>query len=87
MAFVFGVYSHAEHGYRHASAMQVHYVEQDKAKMGLRMEEAATLYWQVVGQTDDRGLACNAIRLMLSPKELQSEDFAHILWKRRPALL
>lgn len=87
MAFVFGVYSHAEHGYRHAGATQVHYLEQDKAKAGLRMEAAAVVYWEVVGQTDDRGVACNEIRHMLTPAELQSEDFSHILFKRRPPLL
>ena len=87
MAFIFGLDSNAPHVYRHSHAEPIHYPEQDKAITDLRMEEAANIYWQVVGQTDDRGSACNAIRYILTPAQLQSEDFSHILYKRRPARL
>lgn len=73
-----------DHGHRHCSTTLDLYPEQVKALADLKFEKAAAKYWEIVGQTDDRGQACNAIRHMLSPKELQSDDFAHILLKRSP---
>jgi hypothetical protein len=87
MSFIHGISHLTEQGYKYTDVRPVHYPEQDKAIEDLRMEQAAALYWQVVCKTDDRGLACNYIRYMLSPEELQSDDFAHILLKRQPALL
>ncbi len=83
MAFIFGVSEQSPQGYRYAP-LEIHYPEQEKALLELKFEKAADLYWKTVKETSNYGQACNAIRHKLTPKELQSDDFAHILSKRQP---
>lgn len=83
MSFIHGISQHTEQGYKYTDILPVTYPEQVKALTDLKFEKAAVKYWEIVEATRDHGQACNAIRYMLTAKELQSDDFAHILHKRQ----
>lgn len=85
MAFVQGVSEKSAHGYKYCPQPLI-YPEQQKAIYDMRLAEAADLYWKTYKATGDYGQACNAIRYKLTPKELQSDDFSHVLQKRQPAI-
>jgi len=85
MAFIEGVRSDSPHGYKYTEIL---YPEIDKALKDMKLEKAADKFWQIVKETNkDYGEACNAIRYTLTPEELHSDDFSHILHKRKPARL
>ena len=85
MALVEGMRSDSPHGYKYT---EVIYPEQAKALQDMKLEKAADKFWLIVKTTDwDYGEACNAIRYDLTPEELHSDDFSHILHKRKPARL
>lgn len=84
MALVEGIRSDSPHGYKYTEVL---YPEIEKALQDMKLEKAADKFWSIVLNTDNYGEACNAIRYDLTPKELHSEDFSHILFKRRPARL
>jgi len=84
MAFIDGMRTDSHHSYKYDSETII-YPEQVKALKDIKLERVADKFWRIVRESDgDFGEACNAIRYDLSPQELQSDDFAHILHKRRP---
>lgn len=85
MAYIEGIRSDSPHGYKYTEVL---YPELDKALQDMKLEKAADTFWRIVRESDgDYGEACNAIRYDLTPDELHSDDFSHILHKRRPARL
>ena len=60
------------------------YREQDTAIRQIHMEEAARGYWDTYTRTGDRLRAVDVARGFISPDELHSDEFWHILNKRKP---
>jgi hypothetical protein len=54
------------------------------AESEMRMDRAAREYWQAYKESGDIEQAVAVAQGILTHDELESDDFAHILWKRRP---
>jgi transcription elongation factor GreA-like protein len=54
------------------------------AESEMRMDRAAREYWAKYAQCNDYEQAVAVAQGILTHDELESDDFAHILWKRRP---
>jgi hypothetical protein len=54
------------------------------AESEMRMDRAAREYWQAYKESGDIETAIATAQGILTHDELESDDFAHILWKRRP---
>jgi hypothetical protein len=48
------------------------------------MDRAAREYWQSYKESGDIETAIATAQGILTHDELESDDFSHILWKRRP---
>jgi transcription elongation factor GreA-like protein len=55
-----------------------------RAESEMRMDRAAREYWQAYKESGDIETAIATAQGILTHDELESDDFAHILWKRRP---
>jgi hypothetical protein len=85
MALIEGIRSDSPHGYKYTEVL---YPEQMKALQDMKLEKAADKFWLIVKTTDHNyGEACHEMRKYLTPNELHSDDFHHILEKRKPASL